>query len=126
VGLARAAVAERDHVLPPLDVIPAREVEHQDLVERGDGQEIEAVQAFDRGEARLADAALHHPPLALDQFQFGQAQEIADVVHALGRALPRHLVVLTDKGRQLECLQMMGGQQAGCVTHRRSAPSSAV
>jgi hypothetical protein len=80
VGLARAAVAERDHVLPPLDVVAPRQLEDQRLVERGDRQEVEAVEAFHRGEVRRADPALHHPRLALDQLRLGQAQEVAEMI----------------------------------------------
>ena len=58
-----------------------------------------------------------NPPLALDQLQFGKAQQVTGVVDAFGGALPGKLVVLAQEGRQLECLQMMGEQELGRVGH---------
>ena len=43
---------------------------------------------------RLLDPTLDHAPFAIDQFQFGQAQQKTDVIEALGGALPSELVVL--------------------------------
>ena len=45
-----------------------------------------------------------HAPFAVDQLQFGQAQEIAGMIEALGGALPSELVVLAQERGQLECL----------------------
>ena len=117
VGLAGAAVADRDDVLAAGDVLRAGKLQHQRLVERRQGQEVEAVEAFDRRELRLLDPPLDHPPLALDQLQFGKAQQVADMVDALGGALPGELVVLAQEGRQLERLEVMGEQKLGRVGH---------
>src|SRR4051794_23562444 len=125
MGLAGAAVAERDHVLPLADVVAARQVEDQHLVQRRDGQEVEAIEALHRREMRLTDPALHHPPLALDQLQLGQTQEIAEMIGAFRRALPRQLVVLAQEGRQLERLEVMGEQYLWRVAHGRSSLSKA-
>ena len=43
MGFARPAVAQRDHVLPPLDVLAAGEFQHQHLVQRRECGEAEAV-----------------------------------------------------------------------------------
>ena len=52
VGLAGAAVAERDEVLAALDVLAAGQLQDQRLVERGDDLEVEAIEALDpRGSA---------------------------------------------------------------------------
>src|SRR3954451_24251727 len=126
MGLARAAVAERDDVLPPLDVLAPRQLEDQRLVERGNGQEVEAVEALDRGEMSLADPALHHPLLALDQLELGQAQQIAQMVHPFGRALPGQLVMLAQEGRQLQRLEMMRQQYLRHVAHGLLSPSRAM
>src|SRR4051794_37103494 len=107
MGLARAAVAERDDVLPALDVLAPRQLEDQGLVERGNGREVEAVEALDRGEMRLADPALHHRLLALDQLQLGQAQQIAQMVRPFGRAWPGRFLMLAQEGRQLQRLEVM-------------------
>ena len=71
VGLAGAAVADGDDVLSALDVFTPGQLHDQWLVQRRDGQEVEGVQALGGGEARRADAALHHAPKTLDdRFQF--------------------------------------------------------
>ena len=44
------------------------------LVHRGDGGEVEGVQALDGGEAGGADPALHHALVAVDEFQLRQPQ----------------------------------------------------
>jgi len=93
------------------------------LFSDGNGQEVKAVQAFDRREPRLLDAPLDHPPLPFDQLQFGQPQQIADMVDGVGRALPRQLVILTQEGRQLQRLQVMGEQDLGRIGHE-AAPVS--
>jgi hypothetical protein len=46
-------------------------------------------------EPRLLDPTLDHPPFAVDQLQFGQAQQKANMIEALGGALPSELVVLS-------------------------------
>src|SRR6202171_5033415 len=72
---------------------------------------------FTVGNTRLLDAALDHPPLAVDQFELDQAQQITRVVDAFGSALLGELVVFAQEARQLECLQVMGEQQLGRVGH---------
>ena len=81
------------------------------LLSEGDRREIETVEALHCREPCLLDAALDHPALPLDQFEFGQAQQVAGVVDPLGGALPGELVVFAQEGRQLECLEMMREQQ---------------
>jgi hypothetical protein len=49
VGLAGAAVAQQQHVLAAQQELRARQFQHHGLVQRGDGQEVEAVQALDHG-----------------------------------------------------------------------------
>ena len=68
-------------------------------------------------EPRLFDPTLHHAPFALDQLQFGQAQQKADVIEALDCALPGELVVFAQERRQLERLQVMSEQKLGCIGH---------
>src|ERR1035438_8148222 len=104
VGLASAGVADRDDVLPAAHILRAGEVQHEDLVERGNDGEVEAVQALHGREPRLLDPTLHHAPFAVDQFQFGQAQQKADMIEPFGGALPSELVVLAKERRQLERL----------------------
>ena len=66
MGLAGAAVAERDDVLAALGIFTARQLHDQHLVERWDGLEVEAVEAFDGGEPGLPDPPLDHPAFAVD------------------------------------------------------------
>ena len=117
VALARAAVADGDDVLAPLDVVRARQLQHQHLVQRRQRQEVEAVEAFDRRELRRLDPALDHPPLAVDHLHLGQPHQVTRMVDALGGALPGDLVVLAQERRQLQRLQMVGEQDLRCVGH---------
>jgi hypothetical protein len=73
-------------------------------------RKIEGVQALHRREASLANAPFDETALAVDQFKLGQAQQIARVIDALPGAFAGHLLVLAQKGRQLEHFQMMGQQ----------------
>src|SRR6202165_3576215 len=113
VRLASAGVADRDDVLPAGHILRAGELQHEDLVERRNGGKVEAVQALHGREPRLLDPTLHHAPFALDQLQFGQPQQKADMIEALGGALPSQLVGLAQELRQLERLQMMREQKLG-------------
>jgi hypothetical protein len=80
-------------------------------------KEVEAVEAFDRREPRLLDAPLDRPALPLDQLQLSQTQQIANMIHRIGCALPGQLVVLTQEARQLQRLQVMGEQNLRRVAH---------
>jgi hypothetical protein len=95
--LAGAAVADRNHVLSPQHIFRAGQFQHQCLVQRWQRQEVEAVEAFDRREPRLPYAALDHPAFPVDQLEFGQPQQIADMIDAVAGTLPRQLVVLAQE-----------------------------
>jgi hypothetical protein len=82
-----------------------------------DCREVETVETFHGRKPCLLDAALDCPPFPLDQFQFGQAQQVAGVVDPFGSALLSQLVVFAQERRQLERLEMMGEQQLGRVAH---------
>src|SRR3954464_4743723 len=71
VGLPRAAVADRNYILSASDVLAAGKLQHQCLIERRDRRELETVQALDRREPRLLDAAFDHPLFPVDQFELG-------------------------------------------------------
>src|SRR5215207_4930076 len=98
MGLARPAVAQRNHVLPPRDIAAARQLQNQQLVQGRDRSKVEAVQALHSWKARLTNAPLNQPPLAIQQLKFAQAKQIAGVVDPLSRALPSQLVVLAQEG----------------------------
>jgi hypothetical protein len=69
------------------------------------------------GEPCLLDPPFDHSTFPLDQLQFGQPQQIADMIDRIGRALPGQLVVLTQEARQLQRLQVMGEQDLRRVAH---------
>ena len=123
VGLAGAAVAERDEVLAALDVLAAGQLQDQRLVERGDDLEVEAIEALDHGEARRLDAPLDHAALAVDQLELGKTQKIANVVDAFRGTLPGDLVVLPQERRQLQPLEVVDEQHLPCVGHAPSPDS---
>ena len=105
VGLAGAAVADGDDILPALYVFATCQLHHQRLVHRRDGRKVEGVQAFDGREAGSADPPLHHALVAVDEFQFGEPEQVPRVVHSLGGALGRHLPVFPEEAGQLQFLQ---------------------
>src|SRR5690242_17829807 len=76
----------------PTSANAASKLQHQCLIERRDRRELETVQALDRREPRLLDTAFDHPLFPVDQFELGQAQQIARVVDAFGSALLGKLV----------------------------------
>ena len=110
-------VADRDHVLMARNVLAAGQLQDQCLVERGDRREVETVEAFHCRKPCLLDSALDSPPFPVDQFELGQAQQIAGMVDTLGSALLGKLVVFTQECRQLERLEMMRKQQLRRVAH---------
>ena len=117
VGFAGAAWAKGDHVLAPFDPVAARQLQHLHLVELGNRLEVEALEAFGGRELGCLDAALDHPSLAIDQLQFDQARQELDMVQALGGALARHLLILTQECRKLQPLEVMLQQDLGDMGH---------
>src|SRR3954454_1052583 len=102
--LPRAAVAEHDDVVVGNNELAACQLQYQRLVESGHRHKIEGVQALHRREAGLANAPLNQAALAVDQLQFGQAQQVSRVINALAGTFAGDLLVLAQKGRQLERL----------------------
>ena len=107
MGLAGAAVADGDDVLPALDVFTACQFHHQRLVQRRDGREVEGVQALDRGESGGADPPLHHALVAVDELQFREPEQVLGMIHILGGAQGSHLPVLSQDAGQLQFFEMV-------------------
>ena len=72
-----SAVARQQDVLAASEELASRQLQHQGLVQRWDSQEIEAVHDLDDWELRLSDATFGSPALAVQQLQFGDAQQVA-------------------------------------------------
>ena len=108
LGLAGAA---GDDVLSVLDVFTPGQLHDQCFVHRGDGQEVEGVQALRGGEACGADAAQHHALVAVNEFQFGKPKQVVGMVGTCGGALGGQLAVFTQEGGQLEFLQVVFQKQ---------------
>lgn len=123
-GSCLSAGPERDDVLAALDPFAARQFQHQHLVELRDGGEVEAVEAFGSRKLRRLDAALDHAPFPVDQFEFDKAGKIADMIHALERALPGKLLVLAQEGRRLQRFEVMGKQEFGSIVAHAASSSS--
>ena len=117
MGLAGAAVAHGDDVLPALDVFAAGQFYHQRLVERRDDWEVEGVKALDCGEAGGADPPLHHALVPVYELKLGQSEQVLGMVHTLGGALRGQLPVLSQEAGQLQLLQVMFQQQRRSVVH---------
>jgi hypothetical protein len=59
---------------------------------------------------RRLDPAVDHPGLSIEKLELDQPGEVADMVHAFGRALPGYLLVLAQDGGQLQLLEVMAEQ----------------
>ena len=75
MGFTCAAWPQCDDIGAPVDELTAGQLHGQDLVQRRDDLEVEAVQAFGRRELCGLDPALDHPAFALDQFQPAKPQQ---------------------------------------------------
>jgi hypothetical protein len=80
--------AESDDVLAAEYILRAGQFQHQGLVERWDGGEVEAVETLNCREPGLLDPALDGPSFAVDHLKLGQAQQVARVIDPLGGAHP--------------------------------------
>src|SRR5271166_5231144 len=105
--LARPTVTQQQHVLAPNQELAACQLQDQRLVDCRDSEKLEGVQALDHGKTCLLNAAFGGPPFAVQQLLFRQTQQVARIINPLGGALPRHFVVLAQKGRQPQLLQVM-------------------
>src|SRR5260370_39621936 len=111
VRLPRATVAQQQDVLAAGEELASCEFQYSGSVQRRDGQEVEAVYGLDDWELRLADAAFRGAALAVQQLEFGDAQQVVLVVPLLDGALSRYLVILAQDGGQPQFVQMMFDQQ---------------
>ena len=80
--------------LPALDVFTAGQLHDQGLVHRGDGQEVEGVQALRGGKRAALIRRWTMRWWRSMSSSFGEAQQVVGVVGAFGRALGGQLTVL--------------------------------
>ena len=100
-----------------LDVLTPGQLHDQWLVHRGDGREVEGVQTLGGGEARRADPALYHALMAVGDFHFGQAEQVARMADALGGTLGSQLAVLPQEAGQLQLLEVMLKEHGRSIAH---------
>ena len=105
--LSRAAVAQSNDVVAGDDIFATSEFEDERFVERGDGGKVECVEALHRRKTSGADAALDHAPFAIDEFEFDEPQQEADMVETFARRLGGDLLIFAQDDRQFELSQMM-------------------
>ena len=117
MGLAGAAVADSDDVLPPVYVLAACKLHDQ---------EVEGVEALGGGEACSLDPAVHHAVMAVYHLKLREPQQVAWMVDALGSALAGHLAVLSQEGRQLQLLEVVLQQHRRSLAHRLLPDMSAM
>jgi len=104
--------ADQSHILAPLDVLAAGQVQHLGLLQAGDGREVELIQGAQEGEAGFA-----HPPLAavdlpLVGLVFQEGQQVLLVgLPALGGLLGELAVVGRHRG-QAQLTQQKGQTDA--------------
>ena len=113
MGLSGSAVAQRDDVVAGDDIFAARQLQRQRLIERGNGREVERIEALHRGKAGGPDATLDHAAFAIDEFEFDEAQQEAHVIETLARGLGGDFLVFAQERRQLQLSQMMREQHTG-------------
>ena len=97
VGLAGAAVADGNHVFTALDVLAPGQLHDQGFVHRGDGGEVEGVQALGGGEAGGTDPSLYQALVAVGEFQFGEPEQVVGIADTLGGALDGQFTVLPEE-----------------------------
>src|ERR1039457_773126 len=128
-----STVAQQQHVLTLQQELAACQLQNQRLIDRRDSEKLESVQALDHRKTCLMNAAFGGPPFAVQQLLFRQTQQVARIIDPLGSALPRHFVVLAQKGRQPQLLQVMfqqylwrvGGGRVSITAHRATSPADA-
>ena len=117
MGFTCAAWPQCDDIGAPVYELTAGQLHGQDLVQRRDDLEVEAVQAFGRRELCGLDPALDHPAFALDQFQLAKPQQVVDVILVLHCALPGLFGIFAVEGRQPELLEVVLQQNLRGVGH---------
>src|SRR4030081_11151 len=106
--LSRAGITQSNNIVAGDEIFAAREFECQRLVERWNGGEVERVETFHRRKMCGADAALDHAPFAIDEFEFGETQQEADMIETFACRLCGDLFIFAQEGGQFGLTQMIG------------------
>lgn len=95
VGLSGSAVAQSDDVVAGDDKLASRQFQRERLIKRGNGGELERVEALDGGKAGGPDATLDHASFAIDELELDEAQEEADMIETPARGFRRDFLVFS-------------------------------
>src|ERR1700716_147036 len=98
--LSRAGITQSNNIVAGDEIFAAPEFECQWLVERWNGGEVERVENFHPRKMRGADAALDHAPFAIDEFEFGETQQEADLIETFAGHLCGDFFIFAQEGRQ--------------------------
>lgn len=104
---------EPSAILSAHHVIAAHQFEGEPLVKCWDRLEVEAIQTLRRREPGRPYPPFDHAAFALNEFQFGEPQQIARIVDAILGTQTGELVVLGEEGRQLQLFEVMAEQRLG-------------
>ena len=99
VGLAGATVADGDDI-PPLCSMYSHRASSMTscLFTEGMARKSKVSRLLTAGKRGGPDPALHHALVSVNEFQFGETQQVVRVVHILGGALGGQLAVLPEEG----------------------------
>ena len=123
---AGAGVADQQKVLAFADVFAPQEFPHQVFVDRNLGGEVKSFDGLEHGEVRFFDPPFGGTTFAVNQLPFGQPQQICRVITAFLTTHGPDTVVVAQKGRQFEFLQVMLQQKHGGVFAHATPPTSSV
>jgi hypothetical protein len=75
--------------------LASRQFERERLIERGNGGEVERVEALHRRKLSCPDATLDHASFAIDELELDEAQEEADMIETLTGGFRGDFLVLS-------------------------------
>ena len=113
VDFAGAGVADQQDVLLLVDVLAARELGDEHLVDRGPGGEVEGLERLDGREPSDLEPALGRSLLTFEQLELGELQQVGEVIGVVGGGLGGHLLALGADRREPQGLQVVVQEHHG-------------
>lgn len=110
-GLAGAGWTKCGDVLASLDPVAPCQLQDHHLVQLWDCLDVKAIKTFGGWKPGGLDPAFDHAAFTIDQFQFSQSGQIADVIQAFGGTDVCLSVVLTQEGWQAQGFEMVDQEQ---------------